>query len=142
MSDSPPEYHYIDYTLIRFPSDQLTLGLIRRLHPDYFDVEHAPFEQVLAIAPNEDFDSDDDPGIGQILYIERKLALNAFEGVRRVYTRSNVMGAKDKPAFVEDLVKFYSRYGIADGRESAMQLIRDIESQAANQARGADLGRS
>ena len=135
MADKPPEYDYVDYTLIRFPSDGLTIGKIRRMHPDYFDVESAPFENALAIAPNEDFVEPGEPEIGQMLYIERKLAQNAFEVVHKVYTSSNVMSYKDKPGFVEDLVRFYVRYNLASGRETALQMIRAIESQAASQAK-------
>jgi hypothetical protein len=142
MPGDLPEYCYIDYTLIRFPSDRLTIGTIRRLHPDYFDVEFAPFESALAIAPNEDCVEPDEPEIGQMLWIERKLAQNAYEEVRRVFTRSNVVGGRDKPAFLDDLIRFYVRYGLASGRESALQMIRDIETQAASQATGTDQGRS
>jgi hypothetical protein len=142
VTEKPPEYHYVDYTLIRFPSDGLTIGKIRRMHPDYFDVERAPFENALAITPNEDLIEPGDPEVGQMLYIERKLAQNAFEGVRRVYTRSNVMGRKDKPGFINDLIGFYIRYGLASGQETAMQMIRDIETQAASQAKGSHQVRS
>jgi hypothetical protein len=136
MTEKPPEYDYVDYTLIRFPSDRLTIGTMRRLHPNYFDVERAPFERALAITPDEDSVDVDEPQIGQILFIERMLALNAFEQVHQQFTTANFMGSKDKPGFVDDLVKFYVRYGIASGRKSALELIRDIETQAASQATG------
>src|SRR5947207_235396 len=69
------DYDDIDYTRIRFPSDQLNIGTMRHLHPDLFDVDNADFDKALRVIP----EASDGPSIGSMLRIERLLARNAFE---------------------------------------------------------------
>jgi len=132
MTEKPPEYDYIDYTLVRFPSDRLDIGAIRRTHPEFFDVQQARFSEAFEVIT----DAVDGPNIGSMLRIERLLAMNAFEEVRGAFTKTNTVSDEDKPGFIEELASHYMQYGIASGLQHAQQLILDIEAQAAGQARG------
>jgi hypothetical protein len=138
LSEESPEYEDIDYTSIRFPSDRLDIGAMRRVHPDLFDVEDAEYEQALAVIP-EGFHSPDHPEIGQMLHLERMLARNAYEEVRGDYTQSNFITPTEKPSYHEDLTAYYLRYRLATGPHQAEEMIRDFEAQAARQVRA--LGR-
>jgi hypothetical protein len=132
MPDSSPQYDYIDYTSIRFPSDQLDIATMRRAHPDLFDVDWAKFSKVLDVITPDDKDS---PSVGAMLRVERLLAQNAYEGVSGAFTPENPVTGEDALAFVEELIECYVRYGLASGPLHAQQLIRDFEAQAAGQAK-------
>ncbi|HLN31732.1 MAG TPA: hypothetical protein VK395_28590 [Gemmataceae bacterium] len=131
MSEDSPEYDYIEYRLIRFPSDKLDIAAMRRAHPDLFDVENASFEEVLTTLPEDN----DGPLIGSMLRLERMLAQNAYEEVRGVFTEGNVISNEEKPGFIDELTGYYVKYGLATGRQHAQQMIRDFEAQATSQAR-------
>jgi len=114
MTEGPPEYDYVDYRLIQFPSDRLDLGTIRRAHPEFFDVEDAEFERALEYP-----DDSDGPGIRSMLYLERLLALNAYEEGHQVFTRANHVSPAEKPGFIEELTGYYIQYGLASGPQHA-----------------------
>jgi hypothetical protein len=125
MAESPD----IDFTQVDFPSDRLTIKTVRRLHPDDFDTHpeacHRLVENVAGRA---------NQGLMTMIHAERMVAEGAFLEARGVQCDPDYL--KDKQGFAEDAAKYYVQYGLASGPHHADQLIRDIESQAADQARG------
>ena len=81
-SDSP--FDYVDYASIRFPSDGITIGRIRRSHPERFDVEDGErFERTT---------SDPKFQLNTLIYLERLLARAAYE--KALGKRSDVLGER------------------------------------------------
>lgn len=116
----------INYAPINFPSDRITVGDIRRAHPERFDVEHpARFEK-----------TQDDPKftLSLIIYLERLLARAAFEGA--IGKSGDVIREHglDRDTCISELAKFYGTYHVSQGINHTEQLIRGIESQASAQA--------
>lgn len=105
---------------------------MRRVHPDLFDVDRADFTKVF----RETYQKDG-PNIRLMLEVERWLTRNAYEEVRGVFSRENIVSDEDKPGLIEDLATFYQRYGLSTGLEHTKQLVRDFEAQAASQAKAA-----
>ena len=77
MPDDKPQLDYLDYTSIRFPSDKLTIGTLRKLEPDKFDV------QGLLFRGKGPYSEDNDGGswemVQEIMCAERILAHVAYE---------------------------------------------------------------
>ena len=127
MSGSESPLDYVDYTTISFPSDRISLLAIRRAHPDEIDVEGTGnFFRTEHV----------DHTIGTLVYIERLLARAAFEaalGKPGDILREHGLTRAD---CLDDLTEWYTAYGVAAGLQHTEQLVRDIESQAASQAKG------
>jgi hypothetical protein len=124
MTGSPE----IDLTKIEFPSDVMTIKAIRRLWP-------------VAVDTGEKVDLFSRPVGGRagemlsnMLTMERDLAKATF-GLEFGREPNITYADDDVKLLAEDLSKLYTRYGIADGPNSAKELIRNIESQAVAQAR-------
>src|SRR5437762_2674760 len=71
MPDDKPEIDYLDYTSIRFPSDRLTLGTLRKVEPDKFDIQDAPHCEGVCGGSWE--------MVQAIMRCERELAWHAYE---------------------------------------------------------------
>lgn len=127
MPDDPP-LDYIDYTSLRFPSDRITIRDMRRAHPDRFDVEGGR-----RFAEPED---EEDFLVGTLIYMERLVARAAFEAALGKPGDLYAERALEKEGCVEEMAEMYRRYGVSTGLEHTRQLLRDLESQAAQQARG------
>ena len=123
MSSSDSPLDYVDYTAIDFPSDQISVRHLRRAHPERFDVEDGSRFKHASGWPVEG-----------ILIAERYLARNAYE-IAIGKARPLLSGSLSRDDCLEDLTKFYPKYDISSGPQHTEQLVRNIESQAANQAK-------
>ena len=122
MAQSPE----IDLTKLNFPSDGLTLGTLRRLHP-----EHINTRESVELLPKllEHVDED----VSTMMHAERFLANAAFHiSFGGPVHPENIELLKD---YAKELSKSYVRHRIASGPHHAEQLIRGIEIQASEQAR-------
>jgi hypothetical protein len=121
MSDATPQ---IDYTRIGFPSDQVTLQRLRALTPRgrAFSLE------------------DEAGGLDGLHYLERLLASVGFatglgdsehidQAMKAITRLTDLREAR------EELAVLYVRYGIAEGPETAQELIRRLEGMGSAQAR-------
>jgi hypothetical protein len=128
MAETPS----IDLTKIDFPSDGLTIKTLRRLYPQHIDSE----PEACANLFKDGFkDGAELPG-GKLLTMldaERFVADAAFV---------KACGVQCEPVYLEDAARsaahaaeLYLHYGLASGPQHAQQLVRGIESQAAEQAR-------
>jgi hypothetical protein len=116
----------IDYSQIDFPSDHVTLKRLRALTPQGRGLEFA-FE-------------DEGASLDGMHFMERQLARAAFvteasdkEQIQR--TMRDIERLSDLVDDRQELARQYIRYGIADGPETAQQLIRRLEASAGAQAR-------
>jgi hypothetical protein len=124
MSESPD----IDFTKIDFPSDGLTIKTLRRLHPDDFDTEPDACHRLV-----EDVAGRANQNLMTMLDAERFVAQAAFAKASSVqWTPGDIEDAQISAARAATL---YVHYGLASGPQHAQQLIRGIETQAAEQAR-------
>lgn len=129
MAESPK----IDFTKIDFPSDGLTIKVLRHIHRDQIDAEQLP----TFFTDRERADSAEDL-LTNLLYCERALAEAAFD--RHLgKPPADPLGVE---GFAEELERLYVRYGIASGHHHAEQLIRNFESQAVVLAREQGVSRS
>lgn len=128
MPDEVPQLDWIDYTSIRFPSDQLTIGAIRRIHPEDFDVDGHP-DGLRGEQPES-------PGalLEQMIWNERVLARYTYEAAKGRYGLLECDGPADRQLLIEELSGYYLHFQLASGPQHALQLIRDIEEQARAQA--------
>jgi hypothetical protein len=127
MPDPTPQ---IDFSQIEFPSDRLTIRDLRRAFPHAFDL------------PGQEAHRSQERGYGRqsvgdaldgIIDAERLLAGRAFkEALGEPY--SNDEAAQARWDIIEGLVSDYRRAGLASGEHQSNELIRGIESQAADQA--------
>ena len=134
MSDGPT-LDYIDYTPIAFPSDNLTVGKLRKLYPDRFDVEGAGHRDFFSANAWGDKKQPDEEWLAAMLSAERYLARHAFElACGKTSTCLTQLGdTRDESA--EELGQYYIHFGLASGPHHAEQLIRAFEAQAAAQGR-------
>lgn len=121
-----PEEHFkkLDFSGFTFPSDGLSVGILRKKHSALFDNgfddgEDAQPEFFFNAKYSEDI-------VGNMLFCERLIATFAYAGARGMEPPQCVLPV---PTFKNDLSKLYVRYGIASGPHHAEQLIRDIERQ-------------
>jgi hypothetical protein len=118
----------IDFTKMDFPSDGLTIGTLRRVHPEQVDTG----EDINLFS--KDYGGSAGDMVTGMLGAERDLAAAAFN--RALGKPAPAPLDKDMlEGFAEAMTQDYIRYGIASGPHHAEQLIRGIESQAAEQAR-------
>jgi hypothetical protein len=118
----------IDFTKIDFPSDGLTVGTLRRVHPEQIDT-----------GDDIDLFSKDYGGaagdhVTGMLGAERDFATAAFNRALGIPPPAPL----DKSmleVYIKSITDDYIRYGIATGPHHAEQLVRGIESQATEQAR-------
>ena len=117
-TDSPTAK--IDYTSIKFPSDRITVGDIRRENPERFESEVASRTDTLDL----------------VVYLERLLALGAYE--KAMGKQGDSIGKTDmnREDCLKELTEYYGTYGVAKGIHHTEQLVRDIETQAVAQSRG------
>jgi hypothetical protein len=131
MTDEP-RLDWIDYTSISFPSDMVSIGTLRKVYPDIFDVDdndvRAFFARQRSGKPKETI-------LADMLGEEHDLARHAFESAlgKKYTVLTEWNDTRDEAA--EQLAKYYLHFGLASGREQAEQLIQAFEAQAAAQAR-------
>lgn len=114
----------LDYSALRFPSDRIAVGDLRRAHPGLFDGEGS--------TPFRNADLND---LATVFFVERLLARAAFEKARG--TPGDVfrdVARLERDDCIQDLAAFYQTYGVAKGVRHTEQLVRGIEAQAGAQA--------
>jgi hypothetical protein len=124
------EFESLDFSPMHFPSDQLTVLRLRRLHPELFDHGF----QTGDAQPKYFFDLESaESGIGSLLFKERLIATGAYAAAR------GLPGPKDWDEDLElykkELVSDLCFYGLASGVHEAVEMIRDIERQATQLSR-------
>jgi hypothetical protein len=110
----------LDFTSIPFPTDQLTIGDMRKEDPDLFhggyDSLSAPASHINALAT---------------CHIEHKLACRAYV---KALGQSDPYPLHPRQDDVDALVDSYRKYGLSRGKNESLQLIERIESAARSQA--------
>jgi len=107
---------------IRFPSDAITLGAMRRAQPDLFSVGGMLNGAVA--------DSD----ALSVLRREIKLAEKAFAAA--LWLSDPFPAEMDhRDELIKDLSEAYSAYGISTGPQASLELIKGIEAEAVAQSK-------
>lgn len=120
----------LDYSKIKFPSDNITIGMMRKLHPKEFDAEWWSCTGVFGHrAPASTGQSQTSIDMNEMLYGERAVAERGWVKASRVTL--DPAWLEEVNGGAEPLPKLYIKYGLARGPQHAEQLIRNIESQAA-----------
>lgn len=118
----------VDFESLSYPSDRLTIGDIRRTEPQLFAHDD----------PNVLDKAWQDSEIAVMLWAERGLAHKAFAKAAGRPDPHSGLGT-DRSDLMQALADTYRRYGLASGPKLTVQMARDVEKQAAAQAR-AQLG--
>ncbi|MEM7398092.1 MAG: hypothetical protein AAF354_04035 [Pseudomonadota bacterium] len=114
----------LDYTKIDFPTDQLTLGQIRRLSP-----EQCPRGQVAAGTKLDD-------AVGSLeAWCEHNIAENTYEHELR--GMRGPVPDESEGGTLERLDKFYREMGWSSGLHQTKQIIRRFSEAVRQQAREA-----
>lgn len=124
-----PEEHFkrLNFSDLTFPSDGLSIGILRKKHPSLFD---EGFDDGDGAQPLFFFNAKhSEDNLANMLFGERLIATFAY-----ALARSMEPPDCELSLFKNDLSKLYVRYGIASGPHHAEQLIRDIERQGAELA--------
>ena len=123
----------IDLTQIEFPTDKLTVKVLRRAYPEGFDVEPPPDRVVMPFRrPLHRMSLDN--VLSSIVNSERILAEMAFKAAMgQSVEGDDRQGGRE--IIIEDLGNDYIRLGLARGEHEAREMMGSIESQAAAQAR-------
>lgn len=128
MTENDP---HIDLTQISFPSDQLTIQMLRKNYPGSFDREAVLPENRKQFLGRTSIEN----AIGGTIDFERHLAVLEFKRVLGLpLTKEEGQFKRDNLA--KNLIEEYVHLGLAAGENHGEQLIRDVESQASAQARG------
>src|SRR5262245_41182825 len=116
MISQPPQ---LDDSRIEFPSDRLTLGDLRKMRLD------TPAPEIQWSLSGEA------QRLSAMQSLERDFARLGFatvlgnaEDVRREIAAGFTGGIQDP---IDDLVQFYMRYRLAEGPETAQELIRRVQ---------------
>ena len=114
MDGNEDRFRALDLSGLRFPSDGLSIGFLRKVHSEMFDK---------GVGDEEDFqprffssaNHPDNAGntIGNMLFCERLIAANAYAAARGV--KGPEMYVVDLVQLKEELTEQYERYGIAEG---------------------------
>jgi hypothetical protein len=119
MSDQPP---LIDLTRIAFPTDRLTVKELRERNP--LDFDRLDKKDGSPKSTEENFHT--------VLDCEREVAWRAFRAALGQPVRISPIAEETRPIVMRE----YVRLGLATGPHHAEQLIRNVEAQAAAQAKG------
>ena len=124
----------IDFARIAFPSDNITLADLRRVHPKEFNTGGRNFFD----GPQMGRADSDWPqeALSEMLSIERMIASLVFKSVRQGKPQTSVLSSRweDDEELIEALSGYYARYGVAHDPQETLRLIGAIEEQAAQQA--------
>jgi hypothetical protein len=137
MTEEKYERPHIDYLSLDLPSHHITLGQVRKLYPDD---ELMPLAGV-ARRLDEMYSIEQDIvllGYAATLGKEelRKASRDLYEGI----TWDDEEGEEGKAQEVKALKDYYIEYGVADGQETAGQLVRRLEEMGAQLARQRGVG--
>ncbi len=121
--------HDVDFYMISFPSDRISLKDLRNRKPEFFDASSVACAKLF----EQDASANTANEIMTMLYSEREIAQGAFWRAQNVTFDKTY--AEDLHGCAEDLAKLYELYGLSSGPHQTRELIRGIESQAEAQAR-------
>jgi len=119
------EFKRLDFSDCRFPSDRLTIAMMRFRHQDLFDHgfhtedgEEQPkyFKQPVGNVEEE---------IGEMLFCERCVATFAYARARGIDGPPNL----DLEIHKDQLVDMYREWGLVSGIKQASELVRDLERE-------------
>jgi hypothetical protein len=113
----------LDVSALDLPSDRITIGQIRRSQPDCFDTYGKSGEHSVSTL-----------NIAATIATELILARNAYA---KALGRSpdEPMDEKERRDEILGLNEDYCEFGISTGPKHTFELIRKLESDAANQAK-------
>lgn len=116
----------LDLSKFAFPSDKITIGTLRKLHPEDFDAEMDSCVRVFATSLGES-ERKTSQDMCDLLYLERFCAACAV-----AKAKGDTFGVPglDENESIDELKQLYVKYGLASGPQHAEQLIRSIDSQA------------
>jgi len=124
----------IDFAEFAFPSDNITLADLRRVHPREFDTRGRNFfdDPRMSRADN----ARPQEALAEMLSIERMIARLVFESVSRGKPQARVLNSQweDDVELIDALSRSYERYGVTRGPQESLLRIGSIEEQAAKQA--------
>ncbi|MDE2508636.1 MAG: hypothetical protein KGM43_15605 [Planctomycetota bacterium] len=122
----------IDFTRIEFPSDKITVKMIRQAWPDTVDVER---EQSWSRAPHRRYVRHSlDAVLGEgVIDPERMLAERAFKVALGQPVKDDLFQSRDE--LIDSLGSAYLDFGLARGEHEVAALVRRFEAQAEAQAR-------
>jgi hypothetical protein len=128
----PGEEPKIDFTQIQFPSDKLTIGMLRKAWPETADIDR---ETDFGRAGYRSYVRQSLDGVlGEgLLDPERLLAERTFKAMLGLPIDEKRIDSRD--VLIKDLRREYLFLGIARGKHEVRALIRSIEEQAEAQAR-------
>jgi hypothetical protein len=132
MTDAEPK---IDFAAIDYPTDRLTVKMMRQRTPHAFDVEPQPEWAYLVTEKRSRFPriSMDDV-FAHAIDSERQLAEWAFKKALGKPVEDPEFPS-DRETTLECLGSDYIKWGLARGEHEAQELLRGLEAQAAAQAR-------
>src|SRR5690349_8227309 len=109
----------VDLGGIGFPSDRITLAMLRKQHPLEFDTLKANFFDGGRLKESETKSPRE--ALAEMLYIERRIAQETYEAAVRGERQAGFLrsAAEDNRGFVKDLTAHYTRYGVAQGPHEA-----------------------
>lgn len=126
MVESEPE---IDFKRIEFPSDKLTVKMIRDAWPAAFDVETSS-----GYAPRRPYVRHSLDYVLEPLDVERMVAERAFKAaLGKSFQHNDPLYDRDE--LVGFVTGHYVKFKLARGKHEATEMIRGIEGQAEAQAR-------
>lgn len=131
MTDTTPK---IDFTKIDFPSDRITVKILRQVHPTATDVD-VPIDSIAPLGDPRSYRRhtlDDPLGCG-IIDLERQIAERAFKIALGQSVKGSNLSNIDE--MVDNISDEYKKYGLARGEHEISAMIRRIETQAEAQAR-------
>jgi len=131
---SDDEFSKLDLSVLTFPSDALSIGQLRRAHAKLFDIGFgvADESQPLFFFKIAEGDSAADI-VAEMLQCERLIAVDAYSKQRGVAAPDMFVSLDD---LKQQLSATYVEYGIAQGSHHAAELIRNIERQGSDLAKG------
>jgi hypothetical protein len=131
MTDTEPK---IDLAAIDYPSDRLTVKMMRQYMPHAFDVEPRPdWDRLVTESRSRFRRMSMDNVLAHFIDAERQVAESAFKKAlgQPVEGFSDIMREETFEVLSSDYIKF----GLARGEHEAQEMLRGIEKQAEAQAR-------
>jgi hypothetical protein len=118
----------LDVDTLSFPSDDLTIGALRKARPELFDRGVNALGEQPRFFCDPEVRGHSEEELGGMLYVERLVALHAYGLQAGVRIEPPTGFTLDE--LKEELAERYVRYGLAAGLHQAAELIKGVERQA------------